>query len=221
MKHFASVIALAGLVAAGSALAKPGDVYLLGHYTHSNFNGLNSIYENDVVDGYTFSSIEQKHNRYGFGAGYVLDNTWSFELGYKDLGRFNGEFDYQASRYSEHSATKISSQALVLRSIAAYPITPEFKLEGSIGLSLTRAKLTADVSDNEGDYASYYERRTTLAPTLGVGASYALGDNLSLFGRYEYIHNAVSSKLLTDDDSEDSVGTIHASTLDMGLRYTF
>lgn len=221
MKRFVSVLALAGLVATGSAVAKPGDVYLFGHYTHSNFNGLSSLYESEN-EGYSGTeSFKQEHNRYGFGAGYVLDDTWSFELGYKDLGRFKSSYNDESSTFSESGGLKISSQALVLRSIATLPITQEFKLEGSVGLAMTRSKLTSSDNDSLGGYTEYDERRTTLAPTLGLGASYAFTDNLALFGRYEYIHNAISSKLLADNDGDDDYGTIHASTLDLGVRYTF
>lgn len=220
MKRFASALALASLVATGSAVAKPGDVYLFGHYTHANLNGMDSLLKN--AEPYAdSSSIEQSHNRLGFGAGYVLNDTLSFELGYKDLGRSEGTYEFESTMYNAHETIKASSQALVLRAIGTLPITHEFSLEGSAGLALTRSKLKVDYDDNEGDYLHYNERRTTLAPTLGVGATYAFSDNLAMFGRYEYIHNGIASHLLSDDDDEDDFGTIHSSTFDLGLRYTF
>lgn len=222
MKHFASVLALAGLVATGSAMAKPGDIYLLGHYTYSNFNGTGSLLENAETDT-TSKSINQNHNRLGFGAGYVLNDTVSFELGYKNLGRAKGTYEDVSPIYSEYETIKASSQSLVLRAIGTYPITRELKLEGTAGLALTRSALKVDYNDNNGDYTHYNEHRTTLAPALGLGASYAFSDNLAVFSRYEYIHNGIDSHLLSDDDDDhkNDVGTVHASTFDLGLRYTF
>ena len=223
MKYLTSAFVIAGLFATGTAMARSGDVYTFGNYTYSNLNGATSLASD------ADNRASQSNNTFGLGAGYVINDHFALELGYKDLGTL--KFDYKHVGYDNRDNLlylnqghgSLTSKAIVLRGIGLLPLANDVTLEGSVGVGVRRATLQDAYTDqtfysgNEVSRAASIDRQhTSLIPLVGVGASYAFNPRLSLFGRYEFAYKAVDLNQLNTKD----MPSLHASTFDLGLRYT-
>lgn len=207
-KVIISAIAVAA-IASQTAYAAPKTegAYVFGNYTHANLKSNAERFDEN-----------QSKNALGFGGGYRFNENFALELGYKSLGKAHAESYEEDTINGDIDDKKINykAQALAIRAIGIMPITNEFALEGFVGAAIAHQKF-----DYRWDYTDTYTgkhtteeaasfSKTALAASIGVGATYALNDNLSVFTRYEY------TALPKIDELK-----LKSHTIDLGLRYHF
>lgn len=205
MKNFLPLILL--LSTSTTALAEDSTTtpYFFGSYTSSKLN-----YDDDSTHKSNVS----------FGGGIFVNKNLAIELGYKEFGKstsekrtedlVNEDLDFEYKKYE--------AKALILRAIVALPITNELSLEGFVGAAAVHTKAEKSASSinlfNGHEQMPLYEPSSTtknaLVPTIGLGATYNVGHNLSVFTRYEYV-------VLPKIDNARS----KSHSVDIGLRYHF
>lgn len=217
MKKRFPCIALLTVLTIPTVDALPYDegAYLFGNYTRAQLKQDNS-------------GNKGASNSAGLGAGYRFEEHFALEVGYKDLGDLSnastrivkapGNGD-SAVRDLEEENNHYKAKALVLRAMGIFPLTRDITLEGHLGAAAVRmvsehARSVTHLSQqNTAGFTtttSSSETKTSIAPAIGAGATYALNDNIGLFTRYEYI------KLPRTNGFK-----ANAHTADVGLRYTF
>ena len=200
------------------ALPYDEGAYLFGNYTRAQLKQDNS-------------GNKGASNSAGLGAGYRFEEHFALEVGYKDLGDLSNSSTVivkdPKNRYSilqdlEEDSHHYKARALVLRAIGIYPLTPALSLEGHLGAAFVRTESeyknsVTNLVDNpnrirEGftQESSRSETKTSIAPAIGAGATYAFNDNLRAFTRYEFIKLPKTNGVGADSHS-----------IDIGLRYVF
>lgn len=135
---------------------------------------------------------------YKMFSGYQFTSMFGAEIGYTKIGR-------SVIEQAGMRAT-IEPSSLYLAATATWPVTADLSVYGKLGVARTHSKLKAVYgADTETDS----DNRTTAM--FGLGASFPLTPNVSIFGEYENF-----GKILKDDDA-----SLKADTFSVGLRYKF
>lgn len=156
-KHFL----LLGLLVALPASAE--GIYVFGDGGQSTF----SVDFFDVV-------LSKTETTYGIGIGYEVNQTFSFELAYRDLGASDSADMYEKS--------KVEKSAVQASLLANYAVSPVVEVFGRLGVANLKSEGISDIRD-------YSENNTptSLSNTkafYGAGASYAANEKLSFRGEY-------------------------------------
>lgn len=208
-KVIISAIAVAALASQTTHAAPKTEVgYVFGNYTHANLKS--------NAEGYDKS---QSKNTLGFGAGYRYNENFALELGYKGLGKGhdNNHVEDLVNEDIDDTNIDYKSQSLTVRAIGILPLNDQLSIEGFVGAAMVHTKAEEQYTSissytghhQAGEY-SISKTKTSLAPSIGVGASYALNDEFTVFTRYEY------TALPKIDDLK-----LKSHTIDLGLRYHF
>ena len=155
-KHF---LLLVGLLVALPVSAE--GIYVFGDAGRSTFAV--------DVEGWDFS---RKDSTYAVGLGYELNQTFSFELAYRDLGKV--EFNFGDSKSQADGST---IQASVL---AKYPVSPAVNIFGRAGIS----RLDYETSYQYPDFPDERGSETKNKAFYGLGATYAVNEKISLRAEY-------------------------------------
>jgi OOP family OmpA-OmpF porin len=158
-------ILVLGLLAAVAVPASAKGLYVFGDVGRSNYNA-------DLL----YWDVDLSANSFAFGAGYSVNDAFSFEAGYNHIGNYTVD---------KQSDLTINSSALEISGVAKYPVNAQINIYGRLGFG----KLTSEVA--------YYDSESTYKAFAGIGAGYKLSDNVSLraeYDRYEEWNKANISK---------------------------
>lgn len=208
-----SFVAVAALTASvAQAAPKTEGAYVFGNYTHANL-------KSDTVGG---QYEDHSKNTFGLGGGYRFTEHFALEAGYKGLGK-NGDSSYREGKtYKGINNEQNKASAFVVRAIGILPVTSELNLEGFIGAALVSHKYNGSSTEynkatgtTTSNDESEQSKTSLVIPSIGVGATYAINDELTAFTRYEYI--------AMPDMTFPSGGEIKSKShsVDIGLRYHF
>ncbi|MYL23959.1 outer membrane beta-barrel protein [Halomonas alkaliantarctica] len=127
------------------------------------------------------------------GAGYALNDYLAVELFYEDMGDYSGSMTLEGTSPQGASATLDATETVELSGLGAqlvgqWPLNERFSLLGTAGVSYleNEREYRSQVSNFNapGQSGSQSDDSHEWVPTLGLGASYQLADQLDLRGRY-------------------------------------
>ncbi|WP_075879602.1 outer membrane beta-barrel protein [Vreelandella massiliensis] len=127
------------------------------------------------------------------GAGYALNEHWAIELFYEDLGEYSGSMTLEGTSPQGASATLDATETVELSGVGAqlvgqWPLNERFSLLGTAGVSYleNEREYRAEVSNFNapGQSGSQSDDSHEWVPTLGLGVSFQLNEQLDLRGRY-------------------------------------
>lgn len=154
------MVALVALVAGACGGAQAGDFYAAGDIGQARLTGA--------------SGSDQG---FGLAAGYQFNRTWGAELGYRFLASDTGTL-------TDTTGTKFTAsyrlRAVQLSGLGSWWITDSFSLFGRLGYNSIQEKYAYADPTYAGRYKGYAS-----GLMLGVGAEYALTQQLSLRGEYQ------------------------------------
>ncbi len=182
-------LTIAGLLVAVALPACADGLYMFGDVGQSKMS----------KDGYdsTIANGSETDTTYSFGLGYEFNQTFSAELGYRDIGKTNYYHDQWSRADGDGTAIQISA-------LAKYPLSDRVNVFGRLGF----AWLTYDYSfQNLNDASNHYSHSDEQNKGLfGVGLDYKLNDHVSL--RTEY-------------NQYGKYGFLTTSSLTVGAVYSF
>ncbi len=186
MKKFA-------LIAVVAALAIPFAAQAEGSYLGVN---VGSAKQKASVNGASGSERDTAAKIYG---GYNFDKNFGIEAGYADFGNAK-------KSYSNGDSFSIKSHAFYVAGTATAPINDQFAVFAKLGVTANRSKI--DVTSN-GVSGNATKNNTDVI--VGVGASYAINNQLSAVAEYENFGKV----------AKGNGGDIKAEMYSVGLRYKF
>lgn len=199
-----SFVAVAALTAGvAQAAPKTEGAYVFGNYTHANLKS----------DSMEADTKKQSKSAFGLGGGYRFSENFALEAGFKNLGKEKSNSDKETETTEYHEQADSKGNAFVVRAIGILPVSDELSFEGFVGAGLATVK----VDDTYERHGSYYDesgnveyKKTSLIPTIGVGATYAINSELSVFTRYEHM-------------ALPKIGNVKfkSNSIDLGIRYNF
>jgi OmpA-OmpF porin, OOP family len=173
------VLAL-GLVAAAAVPVSADGLYVFGDIGQGTYEVKSKSYSDNSATGTGFA----------FGAGYSVNDTFSFEGGYRHSGRF--ELDSRNS-----SDLDISISAVEIAGVAKYPVATSVNVYGRLGFANwtteTRSEIFYDYSES------------TNKAFAGIGVSFEVSEHASL--RAEYVR---SEKFNDATVSRASFGAVYS-----------
>lgn len=207
------MMVIAGVLVSTSVCAADGDFYVLGATGQARL-----AYPQAATDAAiqalpaTIASYATNNPAtYKLQLGYKLDDRWSIEGGYTDLGRIS----YQANgttagptAFSASEAIRIS--AWNLSAIAALPVTENFSLLGKVGA--TRVEVSDAVSAT-ATMPGVLAKLWLTTNTIKSGLTYGLGLKLAIDKRF---------MVRTDVDSYDtgvSIGRVNVWSIGLGYHF--
>jgi len=168
-----------GFANAESSTSWADDIYLLGHAGYADSDVSQSDMEGEFADiGFEANVLSTDGGRtgWGLGLGYQIDEYWSLELDYLDLG----EVDVVSTSEQVVSALgdihPESGDGFTLSGLVRYPLNDRWHLRARLGLfswdadydTKRAGKKVADDSDSGTDLY------------IGVGAGYQISDRFGL-----------------------------------------
>ena len=181
-------ILIALLATAFAAPAFAADNYVSASVGHAKqkFNG----------DGF---SISEKDTGFKAAVGHNFMPGVGLELGYASFGE---------ARVSDGTVAAWAKPKTVYAAVVGeVPLTPQFSVTGKAGIARTKTKVGAFVGST-----AVTERTYENSPVVGVGAAYALTDNVKLVAEYENYGKIID---------EGSDGNLKADMVSVGLRLAF
>lgn len=162
MKKQISVVCLLGALALPAAAE---GVYILGDIGQGK---MEADVGNDVFASKTDTT-------YSIGAGFDINKNFSVELAYRDLGDIHDNDDF--------SSYRLSATALEASAIAKYPLNQKVDIYGRLGFGKVEFE-SKDVYHDGNVTVVDKSSDSKYRALFGVGASYALNDNVSLRAEY-------------------------------------
>jgi len=177
-KHFLVL----SLLAAVSTSASAEGVYVFGDIGQSKFSG----------------DLSETDTAYAVGLGYKINPTFSFELGYHDLGGVSlsetiQDVDVKGS---------VDASAVQLSATAAFPLSDAFSVYGRLGY----AKITLDAKATASYMGQSYTESASDSENkavYGLGLGYKINEKVSLRAEYQ------------------KFGDTDISSITAGISYTF
>jgi opacity protein-like surface antigen len=160
----------------------------------------------------TFSSLATNNpSAYKLQLGYKLDERWSLEGGYTDLGRVSYQATGTTTGATPFSASEsVKVTAWNLNANAAFPLTESFSMLGKVGI--TRVELT-DTATATSTLPGALAKLWLTSNTIKTGLTYGLGLKLAI---------DKSFLVRADVDSYDtgvSTGRIQVWTIGLGYHF--
>jgi OOP family OmpA-OmpF porin len=157
--------------------------------------------------GASVGRAEQKASVHGFGSisdsdtgaklfgGYQVNPMFGIEAGYAVLG--------EMPQRAGNIIISAEPTSLYLAATATFPLAPQFHLTGKLGYArnTTKLRLSGYANDKEDDNSM----------VVGIGASYALQNNLALVLEYENFGKVIKNNGIK----------LKADLLSVGLRLNF
>lgn len=206
------MMVIAGLLVSTSVCAADGDFYVLGAAGQARL-----AYPQAATDAAiqalpaTIASFATNNPAtYKLQLGYKLDDRWSIEGGYTDLGRISYQANGTAgvTPFSASESVKIS--AWNLNAIAALPMTDNLSLLGKVGFS--RVEVTDAVSAT-ATMPGVLAKLWLTTNTIKSGLTYGLGLKLAINQRF---------MVRADVDSYDtgvSIGRVNVWSIGLGYHF--
>ncbi|WP_296892155.1 outer membrane protein transport protein [Thiobacillus sp.] len=117
--------------------------------------------------------------------GYQFNKYLALEGGYTNLNDAHANTTITAPSAGT-IRTNVATDAWSLAAVGTYPITDKFSLMGKVGAAYVLTEITASATGSgSGTTASVAVGDDSYRPVYGLGASYALLDNLNLRAEYE------------------------------------
>ncbi|GGY83250.1 hypothetical protein GCM10011613_30170 [Cellvibrio zantedeschiae] len=158
-----------GLLAAVALPAAADGFYIYGDLGQSKFSG-----DTDETD--TAAAL---------GLGYKLNNNFSLELGYHDLGGIDiSETMYYPGVGNVDVDGSVDASAVQVSALAKLPLNDSFDLFARLGYGRIKLDATATASA-QGVTGTESDSASENKPVYGVGAGYKLNEKVGL--RAEYI----------------------------------
>lgn len=177
MKNFmAAVLATAAFFSSATAQAQ-------GSYLKLGIG--ESKYENSLVEKNDLAT--------SIAYGFSFDKSLGLELGYVNFGTLK-----ELTSVSSHS---VQREAFYLAGVKSLPLTNELSVVGKLGLAFNRYEEKFSIPFFDGA-----ESTTKTRPMVGVGAQYALNNQMSGVLEYQYF---------------GKLNDVKASALTLGLTYGF
>jgi opacity protein-like surface antigen len=135
-------------------------------------------------------SESETDTAFSFAGGYKLNDTFSFELGYRDLGGVEETFEGETFG-ADLTATQLSV-------LASFKINDAISAYGRLGVADMQMKFSYD----DGEYSDSVTESKTKA-VFGVGGRYAINQKLGLhieYDRYAKFEEMTVSALLVGFD---------------------
>ncbi|WP_075878822.1 TonB-dependent receptor domain-containing protein [Vreelandella massiliensis] len=138
-------------------------------------------------------SDDDRDTLWRLGAGYAWNDYWAVELFYENLGEYSGSMTLEGTGSQGASATLDATETVELSGFGAHlvgqwPLNDRFSMQGTAGLSYleNEREYHAEVNNfnTSVDSGSQSDDSREWVPTLGLGASFALTEQLDLRGRY-------------------------------------
>lgn len=195
------------------APAQAEGVYVLGSFGQSRFHDDTSRSEKDDVladligFGPDSSNEDTKDTAYKLQVGYQINQYFSVEGGYIDLG----QQEYKARFDDVTAKLETSAKGWNIDAVLTLPINAGVSLFAKIGAfnAELEQKLSASAS---GFYESETEKDTELKAKYGVGVAYNFYQALSARAEVEYF-NKLGDK--------DQTGEVDVTLFSIGLSYQF
>jgi predicted porin len=200
MKKIALAAALIGTMSAASA-----QVYLAGNIGQARF-------EVDCPDNF---SCDKSDTGYKLTAGYQLTPLVALEASYVDFSKAKGT----VSGPGGNATLRSDTSGYLLAAAMRHNVTPEVALVGRLGLSFLKSKNSGTVSSTDSSDFSKSKSFDSTKPYLGLGAEYALTNQLRLTVGVDF----TEAKIADDVDREFGVTSTSTSVrlLSAGVQYAF
>lgn len=174
---------LAGLVAltlcAASAMAADSAIGGPGWYAGAGV-GFSTIKDNATGNGYTLNR-DTHDTGYKLFGGYRFNGNFGIEGSYVDFGK--EKFNWTYSPVESGSGT-VAAKAFAVAATGRLPLGNAIALLGKLGVASTQIKYRESWSQ-PGYSENISRNRTSTVPVFGLGAEYALSNNLGLRAEYE------------------------------------
>ncbi|GGC09116.1 hypothetical protein GCM10011352_39350 [Marinobacterium zhoushanense] len=208
MKQALAILALAATSATFATATSAQGVYVFGDLGQSDF---------DLGSAPGFS-VDETDTMYGIGVGYSFNDYFSAELGYVDLGESTISTNAPISGTVFGSSFSIDGKFAIDATGVFFGVRGDLPVSDSIDLFARAGMLhwQSDASfsgtitiDGDTFTSGSGELDDGTDPYLGLGASYAFNDNVSV--------NAQWNRYMLDMLGED----LDIDTLSVGLAYRF
>lgn len=210
MKNIAlcATVVVSSLFAMSSAQAAPKEGFYAGGKI--GYSNLSAAWSNDTSNDISNGGVGG-----GVFGGYQFNHLVAVEGGFDYLGKVSDNYSgvYQGYAYTEHD--QLESSLLHATAKLGFDVTPELYLYGRAGLGLMFNKASADVNVPGYGYGSYDSSGRAPAFVAGIGAEYALSNNLGLRLDYQYTYAEQDV-----DDTDDNI-VINNHLVTAGLVYHF
>lgn len=206
------IIIIAGLLASTSVWAAESDFYVLGAVGQTRLSYPQATTDAAIraLPATITSTATNNPTAYKLQLGYQLDDRWSIEGGYMDLGRIS----YQATgtttgvppvAISANETVKLT--ALNVNAVAAFPVMDSVSLLGKVGMT------RMSVADTTNSALPGTLAKLWTANTRKTGMSYGMGLKVTI---------DKSFLVRADVDSYDTgAATGRVSVWSIGLGYHF
>lgn len=178
------------LIAVVAALAVPFAAQADGSYLGVN---VGSAKQKVSVNGNSGSARDTAAKVYG---GYNFDKNFGVEAGYADFGNAQ-------KTLADGTSFNAKSHAFYFAGTATAPINDQFAVFAKLGVTANRSKLSSSSGGNT--------TKNNTDAMIGVGASYAINNQLSAVAEYENFGKV----------AKGNGGDIKAEMYSVGLRYKF
>lgn len=219
---------LAAAVLGFAVNAQAFDLYEADGYVFGNIGSAYSKKPNAskhidsiMTDEYFYSGrtkFEGNDFAFKLGAGVNLNELLSIEIQYADFGKRK----YKVTTV-EPATGKVNydTWGLGLNLVAGTYVDDleTVRLYGKVGVNhmTTNVKLKQDIEFDDG---STSKKKRSVSPSLGLGVSYALTEELALTAEYDYFNKGAQFRYENDNErKKTSKNDIHMGSV--GLRYSF
>jgi hypothetical protein len=136
---------------------------------------------------YSYSFTEDSNTSFGLGGGYRLNNKYSMELGYSDLGQLIVKEKITSIQISEPSISTITSKWKMLQAsaLANLPVSSSINLYGRIRVAKISEDLTQEAISTQSNVKNV-EKKSSNTAIIGVGSNFELNSQFKL--RIEYLY---------------------------------
>ncbi|KYC28945.1 exported protein of unknown function [Sterolibacterium denitrificans] len=167
--------------------------------------GVSRVKDDAAGNGYVINR-DARDTGYKIFGGYRFTPHVGLEGSYLDLGKENFNWRYNAN---ESGVGTIAARAFSLAAVGRLPVGSGFSLLGKLGVANLQAKYRENWSQL-GYSGTISQNHSKTVATYGVGAEYAIDQNLSMRAEYEAFDKAKAN----------GVG-IKTNLLSVGLEYRF
>jgi len=175
-------------------------------------------------------TFDQRDSSYGFFGGWRMSEYFALEGGFMDLGEVSygdvsSGIDHIGDRLDEngeinHSADvpgtfnqqlRSVTRAINLNAVGVWPVTYRSEVFVKGGVVVSSSQYKGRISDGATSQSGSSESKTSLDPTLGVGASYSFADIYALRLEYQRLF----------DLGHEQIDEADANLLSLSVTVTF
>jgi opacity protein-like surface antigen len=165
------------------------DFYLYGNAIQNSY-GLGNPPSGGIyytLNSYRYNLIKDESTSFGVGGGYRINNKFSLEVGYSDLGQSIVRETISSSGINELTTSKITSNWAQIQTsvLANFPISNSFSFYGRLGLT----KITEE-SRTEREQETYNSDSKTSrnCALISLGSNFELTEKIKLRLEYTYFN---------------------------------